>query len=127
MAQVTLRINGYAYMIGCKDGEKSTSRRWPPRSTPIDGFELPPDRVARPDAGDGRAADGRRTFELREQLWIAPPRRRPSRPQNPTPSSAASSARMAKRAEEIADGWSVPRLGNRRSCPVRQVTHPRGQ
>jgi cell division protein ZapA len=22
MAQVTLRINGYAYMIGCKDGEE---------------------------------------------------------------------------------------------------------
>jgi hypothetical protein len=43
MAQVTVRINGYAYTLGCQDGEEADHRR-------------PEQRGAH--AGDGLAADG---------------------------------------------------------------------
>lgn len=101
MAQVTLRINGYAYTIGCKDGEErhlesmgaEVSRR-------IEGV-----RVASGPSGEARMlvmaallmADD--IFELRTKLQTA----------ETGPSAAADPklgrklARMAKRAEEIAE------------------------
>lgn len=98
MAQVTLRINGYAYTIGCKDGEErhleamghEVSRR-------IEGL-----RAAAGPAGESRMlvmagllmAD--EIFELRKQLETSSPA--------PDPKLGRKLNRMAKRAEEIAAG-----------------------
>ncbi len=99
MAQVTLRINGYAYTLGCQDGEEQhleamgaeVSRR-------IDGVRL--------DAGpSGEArmlvmaalmmADD--IFELRAKLESG------EAPQA-DPKLGRKLSRMARRAEEIAEG-----------------------
>ena len=100
MAQVTLRINGYAYTIGCKDGEErhlesmgaEVSRR-------IEGV-----RLASGPSGEARMlvmaallmADD--IFELRTKLQTA------EGAPSPDPKLGRKLARMAKRAEEIAEG-----------------------
>ena len=101
MAQVTLRINGYAYTIGCKDGEErhldamgaEVSRR-------IEGV-----RVASGPSGEARMlvmaallmADD--IFELRTKLRTAE-----AGTPGADPKLGRKLARMAKRAEEIAEG-----------------------
>ena len=48
MAQVTLRINGYAYTIGCKDGEeKHLEAMGAEVSRRIEGVRAAADRAAR--------------------------------------------------------------------------------
>ena len=100
MAQVTLRINGYAYTIGCQDGEEQhleamgdeVSRR-------IDGVRL----VAGP-SGEARMlvmaallmADD--IFDMRGRLEAG------AGPQKSDPKLSRKLSRMAKRAEEIAEG-----------------------
>ena len=99
MAQVTLRINGYAYTIGCKDGEeKHLEAMGAELSRRIDGV-----RAAAGPSGEARMlvmaallmADD--IFELRSRLEIAP------FPQT-DPRLGRKLSRMAKRAEEIAIG-----------------------
>ncbi len=103
MPQVTLRINGYSYTIGCKDGEEShleamgaeVSRR-------IDGV-----RLAAGPSGEARMlvmaallmADD--IFELRRKLEEAEPA---AEQPKADPKLGRKLARMAKRAEEIAEG-----------------------
>ena len=63
MAQVTVRINGYAYTVGCQDGEEQHLQQMAEQvERRIDSIKA----VAGPErrgahAGDGRAADGRRS------------------------------------------------------------------
>ncbi len=107
MPQVTLRINGYSYTIGCKDGEEShleamgaeVSRR-------IDGV-----RLAAGPSGESRMllmaallmADD--IFELRRKLEAAKPNEAQPKPD---PRLGRKLSRIAKRAEEIAEGLEVP-------------------
>ena len=64
MAQVTLRINGYAYTLGCQDGEeKHLDAMGAEVGQRIDGVRTAVRTQRRgSDAGDGGAADGRRHF-----------------------------------------------------------------
>ena len=103
MAQVTLRINGYAYTLGCKDGEErhlesmgaEVSRR-------IDGV-----RLAAGPSGEARMlvmaallmADD--LFELRGKLQAA---QATGGAAKGDPRLGRKLHRMAKRAEEIAEG-----------------------
>lgn len=107
MAQVTLRINGYAYTIGCKDGEErhleamgaEVSRR-------IEGV-----RTAAGPSGEARMlvmaallmADD--LFETRSKLLAA---EAALQQQKPDPKLGRKLNRMAKRAEEIAEGLEHP-------------------
>lgn len=109
MAQVTLRINGYAYTIGCKDGEErhleamgaEVSRR-------IDGV-----RTAAGPSGEARMlvmaallmADD--LFETRAKLEAAEAALQQQQPK-PDPKLGRKLNRMAKRAEEIAEGLEHP-------------------
>ena len=106
MAQVTLRINGYAYTLGCKDGEErhleamgaEVSRR-------IEGV-----RIASGPSGEARMlvmaallmADD--IFELREKLEAA----QSAGTLKPDLKLGRKLSRMAKRAEEIAEGMEHP-------------------
>ena len=102
MAQVTLRINGYAYTIGCKDGEEShleamgaeVSRR-------IEGIR----------AGSGPSGEARMLvmaallmaddiFELRHKLEVA---EAGSGAAPPDPQLSRKLSRIAQRAEDIAE------------------------
>lgn len=100
MAQVTLRINGYAYTIGCKDGEE--------RHLEAMGTELSR-RIDSVRAAAGPSGEARMLvmaallmaddiFELRSKLEATTPV-----PQ-PDPRLGRKLNRMAKRAEEIAVG-----------------------
>ena len=108
MAQVTLRINGYAYVIGCQDGEEQHLEAMAAEvNRRIDGV-----RAAAGPSGESRMlvmasllmADD--VFELRKKLQaaeaaapgIAKPDQRLTRKLN----------RMARRAEEIAEGLEHP-------------------
>ncbi len=106
MAQVTLRINGYAYVIGCKDGEErhleamaaEVNRR-------IDGV-----RAAAGPSGESRMlvmaallmADD--LFETRAKLQELKTATDEAAPAKADPKLGRKLNRMAKRAEEIADG-----------------------
>jgi cell division protein ZapA len=107
MAQVTLRINGYAYTLGCQDGEEQhleamgaeVSRR-------IDGV-----RIAAGPSGEARMlvmaallmADD--IFDLRTRLEAAEAATGGTKPD---PKLGRKLARMAQRAEEIARGLEGP-------------------
>jgi cell division protein ZapA len=113
MAQVTLRINGYAYVIGCKDGEErhlesmaaEVNRR-------IDGV-----RAAAGPSGEARMlvmasllmADD--LFETRTRLQEAEAAGTASAaPAKPDPKLGRKLNKMAKRAEEIAEGLEQPQV-----------------
>jgi cell division protein ZapA len=102
MAQVTLRINGYAYTLGCQDGEeKHLEAMGAEVSNRIDGV-----RAAAGPSGEARMlvmaalmmADD--IFELRRKLQEAEAAVAPK----PDPKLGRKLNRMAKRAEEIAEG-----------------------
>ncbi len=107
MAQVTLRINGYAYMIGCQDGEEKHLEAMASEvNNRIDGV-----RLASGPSGESRMlvmasllmADD--LFELRARLQAAGT---PATEPRPDPKLGRKLNRMAKRAEEIADGLEHP-------------------
>ncbi len=102
MAQITLRINGFAYTIGCKDGEeKHLEAMGAEVSRRIDGV-----RAAAGPSGEARMlvmaallmADD--IFELRRQLEAFSAMQAPAA----DPRLGRKLNRMAKRAEEIAAG-----------------------
>jgi cell division protein ZapA len=104
MAQVTLRINGYAYVIGCQDGEEQHLEAMAAEvNRRIDGV-----RAAAGPSGESRMlvmaallmADD--LFELRSQLNDA--QNAPVTAAAADPKLTRKLGRMAKRAEEIADG-----------------------
>ena len=107
MAQVTLRINGFAYTLGCQDGEErhleamgaEVSRR-------IEGV-----RTASGPSGEARMlvmaallmADD--IFELRTKLEVA---EAAAGTVKTDPKLGPKLNRMARRAEEIAEGLERP-------------------
>jgi cell division protein ZapA len=102
MAQVTLRINGYAYTLGCKDGEeKHLEAMGAEVSNRIDGV-----RAASGPSGEARMlvmaalmmADD--IFELRTRLET-------TESPKADPKLGRKLNRMAKRAEEIAEGLEM--------------------
>ena len=109
MAQVTLRINGYAYTIGCRDGEEqhllAMAREVEQRIDTI--------KSSAGQSGEARMlvmASLLMADELHEQ------RQRLAAAQSGQPAAAANGearlgrrlSRMAKRAEEIAAGLEAP-------------------
>ena len=107
MAQVTLRINGYAYTLGCKDGEeKHLEAMGAEVNKRIDGV-----RAAAGQSGESRMlvmaallmADD--VFDLRKRLEAAEAGAGTSKPD---PKLGQKLARMAERAEEIAQGLERP-------------------
>ncbi len=107
MAQVTLRINGYAYTLGCKDGEeKHLEAMGAEVSSRIEGV-----RVASGPSGEARMlvmaallmADD--IFEMRSRLEAA---EAATGSEKPDPKLGRKLNRMAKRAEEIAEGLEHP-------------------
>ena len=103
MAQVTLRINGYAYTIGCQDGEeKHLEAMGAEVSNRIDGV-----RAAAGPSGEARMlvmaalmmADD--IFDLRARLEAAEAAAGGAKAD---PKLGRKLNRMAKRAEEIAAG-----------------------
>jgi cell division protein ZapA len=108
MAQVTLRINGYSYTIGCKDGEeKHLEAMGAEVSSRIDGV-----RAAAGPSGEARMlvmaallmADD--IFDLRNKLQAA--ETATGGAAGPDPKLGRKLNRMAKRAEEIAVGLEHP-------------------
>ncbi len=105
MAQVTLRINGYAYTLGCKDGEeKHLEAMGAEVSSRIDGVR----------AGAGPSGESRmlvmaallmadEIFDLRSRLQAAEAATGNSA-SPPDPKLGRKLARMVQRAEEIAAG-----------------------
>jgi cell division protein ZapA len=107
MAQVTLRINGYAYTLGCKDGEESHLEAMGAEvSNRIDGV-----RAAAGPSGESRMlvmaallmADD--IFDLRDRLQAA---EAAAGGLKADPKLGRQLARMALRAEEIAAGLEGP-------------------
>ena len=107
MAQVTLRINGYAYTLGCKDGEeKHLEAMGAEVSSRVEGV-----RAAAGPSGEARMlvmaallmADD--IFELRARLEAA---EATSGTSKADPKLGRKLNRMAKRAEEIAQGLEAP-------------------
>ena len=112
MAQVTLRINGYAYTLGCNDGEEHHLEAMADElSLRIEGVRA----VAGP-SGEARMlvmaalmmADD--IFELRGKLEAieANPRSAAIEAPKTDPKLGRKLNRMAKRAEEIAEGLENP-------------------
>jgi cell division protein ZapA len=108
MAQVTLRINGYAYTLGCKDGEEQHLQAM------ASEVERRIDSVKSVAGQSGEArmlvmaslmmADD--IFEMRNRLAEAA---QPPAPEaKPDPKLARKLNRMAKRAEDIAEGLEHP-------------------
>jgi cell division protein ZapA len=105
MAQVTLRINGYAYTLGCKDGEeKHLEAMGAEVSSRIDGV-----RAAAGPSGEARMlvmaallmADD--IFEMRRKLEEI----EAAGGSKLDPKLGRKLNRMAKRAEEIAEGLEM--------------------
>ncbi|HEY0182871.1 MAG TPA: cell division protein ZapA [Rhodopila sp.] len=103
MAQVTLRINGYAYTLGCKDGEeKHLEAMGAEVSRRIEGV-----RLAAGPSGEARMlvmaallmADD--IFELRSRIEALEAAEATPKTD---PRLGRKLNRMAKRAEEIAEG-----------------------
>jgi cell division protein ZapA len=103
MAQVTLRINGYAYTLGCQDGEE--------RHLEAMGAEVS-SRIDGVRAGSGPSGEARMLVmaallmadeisELRSRLDAA---EAGSSQKQVDPKLGRKLNRMAKRAEEIAEG-----------------------
>ena len=107
MAQVTLRINGYAYTLGCKDGEEQHLEAMGAEvNSRIDGV-----RAAAGPSGEARMlvmaallmADD--IFDLRAKLEAA---ESGSATPKADPRLGRKLNRMAKRAEEIANDLERP-------------------
>jgi cell division protein ZapA len=107
MAQVTLRINGYAYTLGCADGEERHLEAMGAEvNSRVDGV-----RAASGPSGEARMlvmaallmADD--IFDLRAKLEAA---EAGGGQPKPDPKLGRKLNRMAKRAEEIAEGLEGP-------------------
>ncbi len=102
MAQVTLRINGYGYTLGCKDGEEKHLESMADEvNRRIDGV-----RAAAGPSGEARML-------LMAALMLADEvhelrRERESGAPKPDPKLGRRLSRMAKQAEEIADVLEKP-------------------
>jgi cell division protein ZapA len=106
MAQVTLRINGYAYTIGCRDGEEQHLAAM--------GREVE-QRIESVKSSAGQSGEARmlvmasllmadELHELRTKLHAA----QSGAPANGDSRLGRRLSRMAKRAEDIAAGLEAP-------------------
>jgi cell division protein ZapA len=105
MAQVTLRINGYAYTIGCRDGEEQHLQAM---AAQVER------RIDRIKATAGQSGEARMLvmaallmaddlFEMEQKVQAAESRAA-GMPANSDPKLGRRLSRMARRAEEIAAG-----------------------
>lgn len=105
MAQVTLRINGYAYTLGCKDGEEEHLQAM--------AGEVER-RIESVKAAAGQSGEARMLvmasllmaddlYEMRRVLASGQPMAAPAEPK-----LARRLGKLAKRAEEIAAGMEHP-------------------
>jgi len=111
MAQVTLRINGYAYILGCQDGEEQHLEAMGAEvNNRIDGV-----RAAAGPSGEARMlvmaallmADD--IFDLRAKVEALEAAGTPAAgTPKADPKLGRKLNRMAKRAEEIAEGLEHP-------------------
>jgi cell division protein ZapA len=115
MAQVTLRINGYAYTLGCRDGEEQHLQAMASEvERRIDSV-----RAAAGQSGESRMlvmaslmmADD--IFEMQNRLAqaeadVRAATRTVTEEVKPDPKLARKLNRMAKRAEDIAEGLESP-------------------
>ena len=121
MAQVTLRINGYAYTLGCQDGEEAHLHAM---AAEVD------QRIEGVKASAGPSGEARMLviaallmaddlFELRQKLASAGPGEKGSAQEAATDSATGSApaadgklgrrlGKLAKRAEDIAAGLEHP-------------------
>jgi cell division protein ZapA len=101
MAQVTIRINGYAYTVGCEDGQEGHLEQM---ATEIE------QRIASIKSIGGQSGEARllmlaallladELHDTREAAKLAPP---PEVTEKPDPERRAKLRRLAARAEEIA-------------------------
>ena len=110
MAQVTLRINGYSYTLGCMDGEEQHLEAMAVEL----GNRIDTVRLAAGPSGESRMlvmaalmmADD--IFELRRQLETAQSNSAAFAAVGTDPKLGRKLNRMAKRAEEIAEGLEHP-------------------
>jgi cell division protein ZapA len=114
MAQVTLRINGYAYTLGCQDGEEAQLQAMAAEvDRRIDGV-----RASAGPSGEARMlviaallmAD--ELHDMRQALTAAEAKSASPDSKDPAPASDAKLnrklGRLAKRAEDIAAGLEHP-------------------
>lgn len=114
MAQVTLRINGYAYTVGCQDGEEEHLQHMAGEvERRIEGI-----KGAIGQSGESRMlvmaalmmADD--LFETEKQLKVAartvPPEAVPAKPAKPDPRLGRKLGKLAKQAEDIAARLDLP-------------------
>jgi cell division protein ZapA len=110
MAQVTLRINGYAYTIGCRDGEEQHLTAM--------GREVE-QRIDMVKSSAGQSGEARmlvmasllmadELHELRQRLAMAQSATAPAGAGIGEARLSKRLSRMAKRAEEIAAGLEAP-------------------
>ena len=110
MAQVTLRINGYAYTIGCRDGEEHHLQAM--------GREVE-QRIDTIKSSAGQSGEARmlvmasllmadELHELRQKLAVAQSAAQSGGAGNGDLRLSRRLSRMAKRAEEIAAGLEAP-------------------
>ena len=109
MAQVTLRINGYVYMVGCKDGEEQHLLSM---ANEVDR------RIESVKADAGQSGEARmlvmaslimadELFEMRQQLSNTEAARA-TEAIRPDPKLSRRLSRAAKRAEDIAASLEQP-------------------
>ncbi len=99
MAQVTIRINGYAYTVGCEDGQETHLQQM--------AAEIE-DRINSIKALGGQSGEARLLMlaalllsdELHDLRQSKPPQ--PTQPPQPNPEKQAKLRRLTARAEEIA-------------------------
>lgn len=100
MAQVTLRINGYAYVLGCADGEESHLLAM---AAEVDK------RIAGIKASVGPSGESRMlvmaALTLADEMHEQQQREAVAKPD---PKLARRLGRLAKRAEDIADDLETP-------------------
>lgn len=112
MAQVTVKINGYAYTVGCQDGEENHLAAMAAEiERRIDSI-----KAIAGQTGEARMlvmaallmADD--LFELSQELAEAQKRSgaAPAAPAQPDPKINRRLARLARRAEDIAAGFEHP-------------------
>jgi cell division protein ZapA len=104
MAQVTLRINGYSYILGCQDGEEDHLQAM---AQQVD------DRIEKIKAVAGPSGESRMLvmaalmmtddiFELEKKLSV------PGKPARADPKLGRRLGKLAKHAEDIAAGLEHP-------------------
>ena len=132
MAQVTIRINGYAYTVGCEDGQETHLEKMAAdieqRITSI--------KAIGGQSGEARLLmlaallladelhDTRRALDVAQTAANDPATHRGTRKTDPRKTGQTAPPRRPRGRD-----CSGPRrrLSRMRSCPVRQVQHPQGR